>query len=301
MKKIKYPLITAALVLLLSLTLAGAEGMESFFPQMEGWSPKGKIDQYDPDNLFEYINGAAEVYLSFDFRKLASQSFQNKDKKSFTVDIYRHSSSRNGFGIYSQEKPQKGDFLRIGAQGYYEKGVLNFLKGIYYVKLSGYDLGDNDKAVLEAAARQVADKLEGENVFPKAVLSFPTTGKIENSERFVAQNFLGHSFLSTAFVAEYEEAGGKFQLFIIQTGDDAAAKKMLDGYLNFVKGKGMPVETPGNGNFYRFQDPYYRSSGAMNMKQDANFVWGLFSKTPERAEKYINEIHKKLKEQKLVK
>ncbi|MDQ1351384.1 MAG: hypothetical protein QG657_1686 [Acidobacteriota bacterium] len=242
---------------------------------MNGWTQKGNIDIYTPDNLYEYIDGAADVFLGYDFQELAAATFESNPKGSFTVDIYRHSNVKNGFGIYSQEKPSKGPFIPIGAQGYYEKGVLNFLADCYYVKISGFDLGDKDETILKEAAQQIARKIQGDNQFPKVVECFPSEGKIENSERYAAQDYLGHSFLHSAFTADYEKEGKKIQVFIIETDDEQSARKILDDYLNFVKGKGMTVENPGQA-FYRFQDPYYQSNGSMNIKQKGNYLWGLF-------------------------
>jgi hypothetical protein len=294
LKKIIFLIVILLGGLFITTSLVGtSKGIETFFPQLEGWEPKGSPDIYTPDNLFEYINGAADVYLSFDFQKLATVTFENNKKSSFTVDIYRHSNPKNGFGIYTQEKPQTGPFLAIGTQGYYEKGILNFLKGCYYVKLSGYDLGEQDETILTNAAQQVARKLDGDNQFPKVVNCFPEKGKIEHSERYIARNFLGHSFLHSAFVADYQEKEKKFQVFIIETDDEEGTQKILESYLNFIRGKGMSLENLG-GNFYRFQDPYYRSSGMMNMKRKGKYIWGLFSKTLEEAKFYIEKIEENL-------
>jgi hypothetical protein len=277
---------------------AGGSDITGIFPGFEGWAKKGKPDLYTPDNLFEYINGAAEIFLSYDFVKLATLTYENKQENSFTVDVYQHNNDRNGFGIYSQEKPQKGNFLDIGTQGYYEKGVLNFLKGSFYVKMSGFDLGDNDEKVLTNAAKELAKALEGNVNFPAVVKCFPEKGKIANSEAYINKNFLGHAFLHSAFVVDYEIDGRKFQVFIIETGKPGEVKDIFNNYTAFLKKKGVPVEQ--KGNLYRFQDPYYRSSGMMNMKMGKNYLWGLFSKNNAAAESIIREIQKNLEKNKLI-
>jgi hypothetical protein len=276
-----------------------AADMTDIFPPMEGFNPKGKVDTYTPDNLFEYINGAADVFLSYDFVKLATLSFENKDKQSFTVDVYRHSSNRNGFGIYSQEKPRKGPFLSIGAQGYYEKGVLNFLRGQYYVKMSGYDLGEKDKDVLTTYANLLANKLDGPKEFPGAVKSFPTNRRIEFSEGYIAKNFLGHSFLHSAYISDYEIKDQKIQVFIMVADDQKGVKEMLNKYLAFAKKKGKEVEV--KEGIHRFEDPYYRRSGKMNLKLDGNYLYGLFCKNDAVAESLIKETGANLKKLGLIK
>ncbi len=278
---------------------AGGKDMTAIFPQMEGWSPKGKPDVYTPDNLFEYINGAADVFLSFDFVKLATLTYENAKKHSFTVDVYCNGSDRNGFGIYSQEKPRKGVFLPIGTQGYYEQGILNFLRGSYYVKMSGYDLGDDDKTVLTSYARKLAEKLEGHLEFPAVVKCFPAEGKIPNSESFISKNFLGHAFLHSAYTADYEKDGRGAQVFIIETKDTKSAESILKSYLAFLEKKGAAVEK--KKNLYRFVDPYYRSSGKMNLKISKNYLWGMFHKSDTWANIFVEKIETNLKKQKLIK
>lgn len=301
----KLSIVSAVLMIALFMTIgtaaeltAGDKNMNGIFPQLKGWTHKGKPDFYNADNLFEYINGAADVFLAYDFRELATLTYENEKKHSFTVDVYRHSSDTNGFGIYSAEKPRQGDYIKVGTQGYYEKGVLNFLKGRYYVKLSGFDLGDNDKVVLTMAARALAGILEGKVKFPEVLDCFPEKGKIPRSERYISENFLGHSFLHSAFLADYERNGQKYEVFIIETPDIPGADKLLQSYLAFLEKKGKQVNN--NNNYYRFQDPYYRSSGTMNLKKSKNYIWGLFSKDDEAAVFFIDAIGENLKAKKRI-
>ena len=35
------------------------------FPAVEGWAQAGEVLIYDADNLWEYINGAAELFVEF--------------------------------------------------------------------------------------------------------------------------------------------------------------------------------------------------------------------------------------------
>lgn len=266
--------------------------MSDLFPEMKGWTFKGKPDLYTPDNLFEYINGAAEVFLMYDFEKLATLTYENNQKHSITVEIYRHRDKILGFGIYAQEKPQQSAFLKIGTQGYYEKGVLNFFKGKYYVKISSFDIKDGEQKILENLASMVAARLDSGLGFPAAMSCFPEKGLVKNSERFIAKHFLGHRFLHSAFTAEYKIAGKNKQIFIIEVDNNAKAEKMVKDYLAFAKGKGVEVKASANGS--RFVDPYYKSSGAMNLKQRGKYIWGLFYDDDKVAANFLKGIEKNL-------
>lgn len=291
---------TIVLIIMISAVFLFCEapGMGGFFPDVDGWSKKGAPEFYNPDNLYEYIDGAAEVFLSYDFRNLASLSYQNGAKHTLTIDIYQHSNANNGYGIYSQEMPTKGNFLPIGAQGYYEQGVLNFFKGKYYVKISSFDLGDNDQAVLTNFAKAIAQKIDGQTTFPNALQCFPEKDKIEGSRKYIASNFLGHSFLHSAFVGDYQVGDKKLQLFVIETATPEAAAEIVSAYKDFAHKKGMDIAE--KDGIVRFTDPYYRSAGPMNIKQKGQFAWGLFCPEETVAEAFIKEVEVNLRNLKLI-
>lgn len=272
--------------------MATSSVMSDLFPKVKDWSFKGKPDVYTPDNLFEYINGAAEVFLMYDFEKLAALTYENQAKQSITVEIYRHRDKTFGFGIYAQEKPQKSAFLPIGTQGYYETGVLNFFKGKYYVKISSFDIKKGEEKILKTLAADVAANLDGQMGFPPVISCFPAKGLVKNSERYIAKHFLGHRFLHSAFTAEYQMAGKEKQIFIIEAEDQSDAEKMVKEYQTFAKNKGIEMEAVAGG--LRFVDPYYKSSGPMNLKQRGKYIWGMFCQETTLAEFYIREIEKNL-------
>ena len=260
---------------------SGKKDMTGIFPEIPGMSKIRTPEIYTPDNLYEYINGAAELYLSYDFRELVTLTYENAKEQSLTIEIYRHSSSPNGFGIYAQERPQSGDFLKIGTQGYYEKGTLNFVRGSYYVKLICFGFGSDDKSLLISVAQKVANQLEGELSFPRIVYSFPEEGKIKNSEKFISQNFLGHSFLRSAFTADYKDANTTFKLFIIKGADAKDCEEMLTKYLQFAK---IPVDTLQQGR-NQVSDPYH---GDVLLSWQGEYIAGvLYIEQEKLRQKYI--------------
>jgi hypothetical protein len=292
----------AALTILCLLVLAASHGSEKdelavIFPEISGWVRDGDPQIYEPDNLWEYIDGAAEVYLSYDFQKLATQSYDRDEKQSLTIDIYVHSNANNAFGIYSQEKPARSHFLPIGTQGYHEKGILNFFQGRYYVKLIGFHLGDGERSLIVDMAAKIAKRLNEKARFPKPLACFPERGKIENSERYIAMGFLGHGFLRSAFVADYEIEGEKKQLFIIEAADARKAETMLSEYLAYAGEKSIDAI---DDEIYRFQDPQYSSSGTMNLMRKGKYIWGLFGDDSSISDFYIGEIKDNLIEHGLI-
>ena len=258
------------------------------FPELAGWQMPGKVETFLPQTLYEHINGAAENFLGYDFRELAVRNYVNDQKQTVSAEIYFHGSQDNAFGIYSSEKPLAGDYLRIGAQGYYEEGVLNFISDSYYVKLNGFDLGANGRQTLLDLARRIAAAIGGKSTMPETLAAFPAQGKIENSERYILHNFLGHDFLHSAFVADYDLQGQKFQLFIMPAGSEDEARAMLQKYAALDKGIPAPAVAPGA---LAIRDPY---NGPVRLFWRGAFIWGAVGEAPAAAA-CLEAINEKLK------
>jgi hypothetical protein len=277
--------------------LAAHAGLEAqprplahLFPQLQGWMKQGKVETFLPETLYEHINGAAENFLAYDFRQLAVQNYVNGKKQSASAEIYFHGTPENAFGIYGSEKPLAGNYFAIGGQGYAEEGVLNFICDAYYVKLNSFDLGPESKDFLSALAEKIARAIGGKSVLPEILDAFPARGKIPNSERYILRNFLGHDFLHSAFVADYDLENYKFQLFIMRAGDENEARAMLQKYAALDKENFAPIVKPGA---LTIRDPY---NGPIQLFWRGAFIWGVAGQTPTAAA-CLEAINEKLKKQ----
>ncbi len=278
---------------------SGRSEEAGMFPEIDGWTMDGTPEIYFADNLWEYINGAADVYLRYDFQKVATLTYDKGQNQSLTVDIYQHGDGNNAFGIYSQERPLEGSFLTVGTQGYYGKGIFNFFLGRYYVKMMGFYLEEEEeKSFLTSVARDIAGRLEGEPGFPKILDCFPDEAKVENSEEYIAKDFLGRSYLHSAFTSDYQFEEEEAKIFIIEAADEDEAEDMVGKYLKMVNEKGSSITN--EKGFYTFEDPYFRSSGPMNLKSKGKYIWGLFSKSPSVSKFYIDKVEENLKNNHLI-
>jgi len=137
----------------------GAEAKDFKFPEITEWKQSGEIQTFVPKTLYEYINGAADLYLAYDFLELKVAEYQNDKKASVTIDVYRHKNTIYAFGIYGQERLPNANYINVGVQGYIESNVLNFLIGPYYVKISSYNTGAEDQKILLTFAKKVSENL----------------------------------------------------------------------------------------------------------------------------------------------
>jgi hypothetical protein len=248
----------------------GTEAKDFKFPEITEWKQSGEIQTFVPKTLYEYINGAADLYLAYDFVELKVAEYQNDKKASVTIDVYRHKNIIYAFGIVSQERLPNANYINVGVQGYIESNVLNFLIGPYYVKISSYNTGVEDQKILLTFAKKVSENLGERGILPSILSSFPEEGKKKNSEKFIARNFLGYSFLHSAFTADYELSGTKFRLFVIEGGDQNDCPNMIQEYLPHTGNLQTRIE---EGHF-TVKDPYH---GEIDFYWKGRYIWGALN------------------------
>jgi len=297
MMKKRYPAVWLFFVCLVlgvnNSARASDSGWKTFvFPEVTGWKQSGEIQTFQPENLFDYIDGAADLYLSYDFQELKVAEYRNEKKASVIVEVYRHRTPTHAFGIYSQERLSNANFLDIGAQGYSEKDILNFLAGDYYVKMNSFKTGPEDQEILLNFAKKVAENLGEKETLPSILSSFPEEGKKKNSEKFIAIKFLGYPFLHSAFTADYELSGTKFKLFVIEGRDHTECGNIIQRYLqqtgsrekNIIEGR------------YTIADPYH---GKIELYWKGKNIWGILDLSePTLSSKYLKLFEEGLERKK---
>ncbi len=253
-----------------------------YFPEISGFTKKGEPAIYNPDNLYNIIDGAADVYLNFEFKELATLTYEKGEDQSLIIEIYRHKDLNCGFGIYSHERVYGvSNYVDIGTQGYYEAGILNFFKGSCYVKIRAYDL-ENEESTLIDIAKNIAAVLPGDNHFPEALEDLPYMYRTFNRERYIPKNFLGYSFINKTFTADYYNPNiptGSYSFFILLGDSKEDCKKMISEYREYLE---LPEEEIVEGR-YTFDDPYY---GTISLLWEGTRIKGIYGINDEE---YISE------------
>lgn len=224
MKNKLFLLFTAGLISSASLS------QDILFPQLPGFKLRTNYPVYGPDNLWDFIDGAADTYLSYDFADLHVAEYK-KGKQLIKAEVYRFRDHTMAFGIYSSERSSSFRFSSLGSQGYTQDGVTNFFKGNYYVKIRTWSKKPSVLLSAETLAAKIAASLEGETTMPAAIGLFPGEGKKANEEVYIYKNVLGHGFLSNAFRADYERESDVFSIYIVNCSSPEEAKKTASAYI----------------------------------------------------------------------
>jgi hypothetical protein len=220
------------------------------FPVISNWS-RGEIKTYNSSNLYTPIDGAADLFLRYNFEEMRATEYK-RDSNYLTIEVYRHKTNVDAFGIYSQEKPDRNIFFNIGVQGYKEEDYLNFLAGKYYVKMRVWIVNESSLAVMNEIAIKLALCLNENASFPKIFNTFPLENKIAFTEKYISRDVLGYTFLHSSFQVEYKNNEKKYTVFVLKGLTDADAFTMLKSYFKFLK---QPTDDMTDG-LYQVYDPH---------------------------------------------
>jgi hypothetical protein len=117
----------------------------------------GQPRLYDEKGLFEYIDGAAPIFIERHFRKLASAEMKSLDGGELTCDIYDMQSRENAGSIFAVERPRTAQPLGVGDEGHRGRMSTVFRRGRYYAKLTAFNPAG--ESALAELARVLATKM----------------------------------------------------------------------------------------------------------------------------------------------
>jgi len=185
------------------------------FPDIKGWKPTSEIMTYNPENLYEYINGAADQFLDYGFQLLKTRDFSKGDL-TVTIDIYDMGSQINAFGMYQTERPTDTKGLSIGAEAIISPPYqCLLLKGSYYIKVNVFE-GEIAESTGKSLLESIANAVPGMNQIPEVLALLPSKNKMKGSEGYTNVGYLGLTELTNCIHAKYADNNEKeFQYFIV--------------------------------------------------------------------------------------
>jgi hypothetical protein len=260
-----------AALLLASTTLPGCADQEpdktavvDLLPeQIDTWTRSDSATSYDRETIFDYINGAGEVYRSYAFDRVAVVVYTGSQGPDITVELFDMGNTADAYGVFSYAREQEE--TGIGG-GYEQKGrVLCFWQDRYYVCVASEErTADSDRALLDIS-RAISGRLPPASDPPDLVAMLPGAGLVAFSERFfhlhqslnynyylARENILELSPETDAVLARY--APGSTYLLLIRYANEsdaaAAVSSFRQGYLPEADDS-QTVET-GNGAFQSY-------------------------------------------------
>lgn len=209
--------------------------LHALVPDVEllaGWGSAADPREFAPETLYEYLDGGAERYLSYGFRRLLQVRYEpvGEQQAGITLDVYDMGDDLGAFGIYSSLRPDQPDVRAWGVEGYRSGAVAAAWKGAVFTHAEADDEVPENGPILEAIVAAVCASITGPAEAPWILDPLPEEGLVSGSQRYVATDLLGHAFLPGGVLATYESDGDREEVFFSDLGspqDAAAALSLL--------------------------------------------------------------------------
>lgn len=221
-------------------------GLAAYLPAAgtpAGWTRSKPPQAYSEDNLWEFIDGAAETYVGFGVQDALSAGYTFGGAE-VGVEIYQASDSLHAFGLYTQERPPAPQAVAIGTEGYAVSNVLVFWKGPCYVKLIAERPDKPGGAALSALAGAIGQKLPDGAPLPRELEAFPQKNLVAHSIKLVPKDVLGQAYFANGFEAAYQDGAASSRLIVIPCDTPAVATAGLGRYRAFVRTGGRTRVPP---------------------------------------------------------
>lgn len=276
----------------------GIEELKSLLPEeVASWKALAEDEVYDRETIFDYIDGAGEVYRAYNFRRVLARRFEQPGKPALVADLFDMGSSADAFGVFTHDR--EGEKLDLGQMAVYKGGLLSFWKDRFFVSVyAEEETPETRKAVLELG-RLIDSRIKNKGPLPELVSFLPEEGLIQDEVRYFRSHHIlnYHFFVSDedllglgpeteAVLAKYWR-GSKKPVFILVVRHaescltEAAWKKFNQVYLPESKGSGQLKTEDG--------------TWTVGQIQGRVLMIVFQASTKEEAEELIEKVRRKIK------
>jgi hypothetical protein len=231
--------------ILMSNDVCGGEvDLGVFLPkEINGWETKEPDVLYNPETIFDYIDGAGEIYRAYNFRRLLARIYTKEANPRIIADLFDMGSSKNAYGVFTHDL--EGEDVGIGQDSTYKGGLLSFWKGCFFVSLYAEEETEEAKKALLLLGKNVASSIKQEGDPPALVALFPLRNLRDKGIRFFYNHLIlnYHFFVADenilllgqeteAALAAYAKGNEIFYILLVRYPGAETAK---DAYESFTK------------------------------------------------------------------
>jgi hypothetical protein len=217
-------------------TVPDARRLASYIPVTAGpWL--SEADQvFDAGSIFDYIDGAGEVYRSYNMTLLVARRFHKDGKPDIVVDAFDMGRSEDAFGVFTHDLD--GQDAAIGQGSTYKAGLLSFWKGRYFLSVYAEEETAETKGLILDLGRKIATAIPDTGRKPELLEFLPSDGleaggvrffhnySILNYHFYVAdENILLLDQRTDAVLAAYADRGGRSRLLVVAYADPSSAER----------------------------------------------------------------------------
>ena len=125
-----------------------------------GWEKSGKTQSFDAANLWQYIDGGAEQYISAGVVGVSTSDYKFQGSLEATVDVYTMKTADGAKTIFDADPPTADSkSVPLGDAGRLYGQSVVFRKGPTLVRITAFESAPGESDALMALAHGVEGKL----------------------------------------------------------------------------------------------------------------------------------------------
>jgi hypothetical protein len=232
-----------------------------------------EVTWYEPENLFEYIDGAAGTYFDAGFVILSHSEWRptgGKEGAYVELDIYDMGSPLGALDILADGRSPQTRFLDIGNEAQASDEGIDLRVGRYYAKLVARRDVEGQKEFVKAIAAAVAKAAPAGPADDELVTPLPPANMVRHTAAYVTKGFLGREFLGQVREAAYEVQGKRVRMFVLDAGDPGKAKTIITEWKESIPPQ--PIGAQDLPNTISYTEEYV---GAITAQAQGRWVAGV--------------------------
>ena len=253
---------------------AGASNPAQAVPSdIAGCVRSGPVRSFTKENLYEYVDGHAEFFISAGFAGLWVMDYGKTvgnaaDPKSAVgkpdtaaggdviVELYDMGRDIQAFGVLVDEAGEGAEPFEVGTLGFKTPQGISFFKGRWYVKVSVFSADAPSVEFARAVDKSIIAEAEKFALFEKLPDIGPDMGKVA-ATRFVKNSYRGLSFMQNVIEREYSIKGKTAQVAMVSGEGVLKLIRDMDAFLTKSGVKRSDAgNTPSGDKIYMVPDPY---------------------------------------------
>jgi hypothetical protein len=175
----------------------------SLLPSLEklpGWKFSQAPEVYKGDDLFELIDGGADIYFEYGFSQVVSADYTDPGQNITQAEIYEMSDAPAAYGIFSLMQQSSAWTAEYGQQTVITPDYIAFWKDKYYVIVSWSSRNDPKSGSMDVLAGIITQNIAGTGNYPDLVKILNTS---DPGLRFVYLH--GNLALSNFYYFDYKD------------------------------------------------------------------------------------------------
>lgn len=167
---------------------------------VDAWTRADSVQIIDSTNIFDYMNGAGELYLGYRFNHLEAFEYTAENQPDILVEIYHMENSDDAFGLlsldwsgepiyYNQSAATKVDSnIAPSSRALYGSGLLRLWSGNNYCRvMAAWETSQSREAVIT-----LGGAIDAKNELPNQPGLLQVLPKIIDSDWILRNNRIGY-------------------------------------------------------------------------------------------------------------